>query len=206
MDNKFVSLDYLLNSSIIKDDISLQPNIENNINYFNDTKEKEKLNKMYQVIGNKNHGSAIIQYVGNAKERPAIILDEFDFKGYKCKIISYVLADSDIEQANDSCILKMIGLILEKNNNVIVCITLSFYTFNHKKDKKKIEEYISELQDNKLINGFFRFDIKYVGENNKIKTEIIGDIMHNYVGKTNSIYKLLELLSNDKLISILEYK
>ena len=170
---------------------------DSEIKEIKEINETNKEQKLYQVQGQDNESCIILQYLGYNpdNDRPCYVLQEFDFKTYKCKIISYILSDIDINYAHDTCELKMLSLLITKNDVVIAAITLSFYTFEHKKNKQHINEFISD--NNKIkINGFFQFNL--ICNDNSTK-EKIGEIMYKYKGTSKSVYMLIELLSHDKL-------
>jgi len=110
---------------------------DSEIREMNETNKEQKL---YQVQGQDDESCIILQYLGYNpdNERPCYVLQEFDFKTYKCKIISYILSNIDINYAHDTCELKMLSLLITKNDVAIAAITLSFYTFEHKKNKQHI--------------------------------------------------------------------
>lgn len=164
-----------------------------------DFEPESKKEKLYQVQGQNNEPNAILQFIGYNphNDRPCYVLQEFDFNKHKCKIVTYVLSESDIEFANKSCELKMLSLLITKKDSVKAAITLSFYCFEHLKNKKQINEYISFDNNPIKINGFFQFNL--VTDGNKEK---IGQIIDVYKGTSKSIYTLIELLSDEKLKKI----
>ena len=91
----------------------------------------------------------------------------------------------------------MIGLLIKNEEKVIAAITMSFYTFIHKKEKRDIINYISE-NDHQVLPGFFGYEIKFFSKNVE-KNERIGSIFELFPGKTKCIYYLIDLLSNEKL-------
>jgi hypothetical protein len=189
MNNNYVSVKELFNDLKLND---------------SNTKIKIKKQKLYQLEGEINKNSAIIKYIGNSENRPTVVILDFNFKGYICKIISYILNDYDIEYSNKSNNIKMIGLVVEKHKKVILSITLLFITNEHKNNNKKLINYISEKNKECKIHGYYKFELKY-NKNNNIIIDDIGKKMDNYIGKNKSIYKLIDFLSNDKIIEILNY-
>jgi hypothetical protein len=168
--------------------------------------------KMYQIRAEKGGKGAVIQFVGKAKSRPCVVIHEFVFKRYKCQLVSYVLSDVDVKYANDKCELKMLGLLISsKKNKLVASITLSFYTFEHRKEKRDLGGYINyeepgnKLSADKLLNGFWMYEMKYVDQDVKdnIKKERIGNILVEYPGKNACVYSLINLLSNKTVVQIL---
>lgn len=186
-ENEFIDLDKLINESSTKF-----------IDEPNNTTASDQFEKIYQIQCKKNNPNAIIKKICDNAIRQIIVLHEFKFNNFICRIVSYLLSDVDIKEANDVCSFKIIGLLLINNNKVIGSLTMSFYTFIHKKEKKDIFDYISKDVDIPLP-GFFAFDLKYFYKGSK-KSERIGDILEKFPGKTQSIYSLINLLSNDKIL------
>lgn len=171
--------------------------------------QEKKGSKMYQLKGKKNCSAATIHYIGNAERTPFHVIHKFKLKTYDCLIISYILSDADIDLAQEKCSLKMIGIIIQKNDEVKAAITMSFYTFVHHKEKKSLHDYVLYTKsEKKSIEGFFGFELKYPctndPKNELIKTEKIGSIFKTYPGKTKSLHYLIHLLSNVRLLTILK--
>ena len=180
-DSEYINLDELLSKSNID---------KSNIDKLN-------LEKLYQIQGIKNNKGAIIKYIGERDQRPVILINEFKFKKYHCQIVSYLLSDVDIKFANDNCCLKMLGMLIKDNNNIIAAITMNFNTFLHKVENINIEKYI-QYDDNTInIPGFFSYDLKYYVDNNE-KIERI-ECFEIFPGNNRCIYNLINLLSNEKL-------
>lgn len=154
--------------------------------------------KLYQLQAFMDESYGIIKFIGFSADniRHTYIIHEFKFKQHNCKIVTYVLSDIDIEHANNMCELKMISLlVMDKDSYCVKCaITLSFYTFVHKKEKKHLFDYITNDNDIKL-DGFYQYNLLDCYGNK----EKIGDIMPKFLGKTKSIYGLVNILSNAKL-------
>lgn len=181
MENEFIKLDELINQ-LPKENIT-----NKNDSFIDDIKTNINL---YQIQSKINESSCVIKFIGNPVDIiPTYIIHEFKFKNYDCKIISYVLSDADLECANNDSEFKIIGLLITDNDKVKCVIRLSFYSSIHIDEKKHINEYID-----KNIEGFYQFNL--IANDNKT---IIGDIMHKFIGKTKSIYKLTSLLSDEKL-------
>lgn len=154
--------------------------------------------KLYQFQGIINEPNGVIKFIGFSADdiRPTYIIHEFIFKQHTCKIVTYVLSDIDIEHANNTCELKMISLLIMGKDSLTVqyAITLSFYTFTHKKNKKHLRDYITNDDEIKL-DGFYQYSLL----DNLGNKEKMGDIIQNFLGKTKSIYGLISILSDEKL-------
>lgn len=188
-DDEFIVLDEIINST----------NSKITKNRCEVPIESTSLEKLYQIQGITSKKGAILKYIGENYVRPTIIIHEFKFKKYQCQIVSYLLSDIDIKIANDNCTLKMIGLLIKNKKKVVAAITMSFYTFIHRKEKTTIEKYISQQEDkkDKILPGFYTYEFKYydgdIEKNERIK------IFELFPGRTKCIYELINLLSNEKL-------
>ena len=195
MAEEFIMIDELKNLINIPDDIDGDNDLIINPN---------SIQNLYQIRGNTDKSSAIIKYIGKNHERPAIKVLEFKFKKYFCEIMSYLLSDVDINLAEDKCCFKMLGLLIRNKKKHVVCaVTMSFYTFIHKKDKKSIMNYITQKDEidkiDKDIPGFFGFEMKWLNSDKILKEERIGNLLEKFPGKNKSIYTLVNFLSDTKL-------
>jgi hypothetical protein len=154
-----------------------------------------ELMNLYQIQGSKDKAGAVIKFIGKNNIRPTIVIHEFNFKKYSCQIISYILSDADIEYANDKCELKMLGLLIRNKRHkvVIAAITMSFYTFVHKREKDNLSNFIS-----KDLSGFYAYNLKYHDEGTE-RNERVGGIFNVFPGKTRCVYDLIKLLSDGKV-------
>lgn len=192
LDEEFIVLDELVNHS------SSTKTIKDPYEPYEITKEPTSLERLYQIQGIKDKIGGIIKFIGQNVVRPTIIIHEFTFKRYQCQITSYILSDIDIKVANDKCALKMLGLLIKDKGGVVAAITMSFYTFIHRKDKTDLEKYISNKDDNKILPGFYAYELKYYDRNIE-KNESVGGTFESFPGKTRCVYDLINLLSNEKL-------
>jgi hypothetical protein len=123
------------------------------------------------------------------KEIPDFCIMENDIDDFKCSLIQYSLSDNDIKNKN----LIMIGyLIKNKKNNddVIGALNLVFIPENPKLEKDSII--------GKTIKGKFNIILS----NNKNEQKVI-KTMEYYVGNTNIVYMMTEILG-DCLVDIIE--
>jgi len=189
--------------------ISLDDLIEKNKdgNQINEL-EIEPTENLYQVTGTTGSDLVNLRYLGKHIHRPIMILDEFSFGKHHIKILSYLLSDADLNDANEKCMLKMIGILIKKSKydkDPILAITMSFYTFVHKKDKKNISDYVSTCSNENKLKGFFGYELIYCTNAGEIKHERIGKLLDVYPGRTKSIYNLIEFLSHEKVVSLVNF-
>ncbi|AYV76354.1 MAG: hypothetical protein Terrestrivirus5_176 [Terrestrivirus sp.] len=184
------------------DDKDIDTNIDIDIHQDENTNKNRNI-KLYQFQSIIDESNGIIKFIGFSADdiRPTYILHEFNFKGHTCKIVTYVLSDIDIEHANNTCELKMISLLIMNKDSLTVqyAITLSFYTFTHKKNKKHLRDYITNDDEIKL-EGFYQYSLL----DNLGNKEKIGDIMQKFLGKTKSVYGIISMLSDEKLSKLWE--
>lgn len=152
--------------------------------------------ELYQLQGITGTNTAVIKYIGNSDKRPTILLHKFKFDGYLCTINSLVYDNSDIEEINETCCLKMMTMTLNKKNSIRAVVTIEFHTFDHVKAKKHISEYISRNDDIPL-SGFYCVYLKrYInGEIKKIKL----DMLQQSIERNNIVYMLPKYLSHEEL-------
>lgn len=188
------------NVNLDKDDKKIKENIDNGL-------QNENGINLYQIQGIKNKSGAILKHIGQAKERPTIIINTFEIRNYVCNIISYLLSDVDIQQreqtqqTDDSTKLKILGLIVQKNGKVCISISFIFNTNIHRIENKTLSEYISKSNDI-LIDGFYEFELRYINKDKKNVVEKIGNTYKTYPGKNKSVSHLIDLLSHDYVMGL----
>jgi hypothetical protein len=219
-DDEFIAIDELLKDILPQTKTNINEKIFNeqfieyssidstHLSEINETNNNKNMSqcKLYQIQGTENN--AIIKFVGYSDPekynyRPCYILREFKFREHICQLVSYILSDVDIEHANNTHELKMVSILIKKSekSQVTYAITYSFYTFIHIKQKKHLIEFIS---DNNIIelNGFFSIMLLKNDMNKSTNTRLA--IYDKYKGKTQTIYDLISMLSDDKVIHIWE--
>jgi len=180
MDDDNISLETILNNCHVEYD-EKDDAINNN---------KNEIIELYQIDGVFNENFAYLKLIGINNHRPVILIKEFSFKDKKCQIVSYFLSKIDLD--ND---MKMLGLLIYDKNKVVAAITLSFVP----DIKNNMEEYISTNDTNPILGKYV-----YIF---RCKNEKIGEVIGGYnkfIGKTESLYELIRLLSNKKLISLFD--
>lgn len=193
MNEEYISLEKLIDTTSNIENIKID-NIK-----IDNIKIDNTLVNLYQIQGTQGKAGGIIKYIGKDTTGLVIIIHRFKFKKYLCKIISYILSDVDINIANDKCMFKILGLLIECDGEVVAVIILSFYTFTHKKEKSNITNYISN-SNNIILPGFYGYELKHKNIENIEESEMIGNTFKLFPGRTKSIYNLIDLLSNDKLL------
>lgn len=165
--------------------------------------------KLYQLQPRgRGKTGAILRWLGHFKERTTVVLQEFRFKGYDCQIVSYLLSDVDLEFADDRCELKMMSLLLKRGGGVSVAVTMSFYTFVHRRERRSIAEYVSRGEaDDIVLPGFFGYQVKSCASDPvgvpagdpAVVSGRVGNLLEVFPGKSRCIKDLIEILSDDKL-------
>lgn len=164
----------------------------NNITTINNLLIEENINlyKLYQFVGIKDTNNGYINHIGNGNYRPKVLLNNFTFLKYNCKIINYLLNEKDLEYSIKNKIIKMVGLMIyNKDNKLMVIISYEFRYYN--------DYTITDFLNKKELNGEFIINLKR--ENKKDK---IIHIFDNYSGNNNIVEKLVKFLTHDELISI----
>jgi hypothetical protein len=193
MGDKFVKLDELINGNI-----NYASEKETQFIYgLLDDEENKYHQKIYQSQGIINTNKNIFKYVGTAKERPTVSIYKFNYDKYKCEIMSYLLSETDLEEVNKDCYFRLIGIVIKNKDNIVGVLNLVFYTVAHKINKKNIAEYLEQE-----IDGIYAIDYHYLDQDSNLKVERI-KILDNFLGKTKSIYELLECISSEKLIKLI---
>lgn len=183
--NQYISLDELIKSK--------ENNNKNNI--YVDQEDEEIIQnsqELYQIIGIKDSNKAYITHVGFGNSRPKVLLKDFFFKGYNCKIISYLLNKKDLEQSIQTKNLKMIAMIILKKDNPVASISIEYKTDDN------IIESISSIQKKIETKGKF---IVYLKKNNS-EEDIILHIFEKYPGNNNMVEKLVKFLTHKEMICI----
>jgi hypothetical protein len=153
---------------------------------------EENVIKLYQLQGISD-GNAVLRFVGVAKQRPCVIINKFKYKKKECQVVSYMLDEDDITEANEKCKLRMLGIVIKKNKEILGVINFEFFTVAHKKQGKKFSDLIGTPQ-----NGLFMITVNYI-EKNETKVEKL-KILNKFPGKTKSIYTLIEMLKHKSVI------
>jgi hypothetical protein len=146
-----------------------------------------QMHRLYQVQNVKDNG-VTIKYLGNNDVVPTIAIYRFNFKKYICEVVSYILTDVDISRKD----LRMLGLRVKLNENIVATITMKFNRENHLYE-----------DDQNILSWFYSYELEY-RENGQERREQIGEAFTNFPGRTKSVYDLIELLSDDKLFFLFD--
>lgn len=144
----------------------------------------ESIQNLYQIQGIKDTNRAVIRLVAYGDKRPQILLKEFMFKNYNCKIISYLLNTKDTNKSNNTN-YKMISLIISIKNEPMYSISIEFNTLD------KID-----LTRNIELNGKF---LVYL-EKKDVNKNIILHEFDKYPGNNNMVEKLIKFLLHEELL------
>ena len=183
---KYVSFSEILKSSDQMSEVEKITLIDNN----NEDEQIEQ--KLFQVLGIKDTDKAYVAHIGFGIHRPKILLKEFNFQGYNCKIVSYVLNNKDIEESNKSKNLKMIGLLFTKNNIVKAAVSIELKTSN---------DIINSISDNTIKKELDGEYIVYFRKNENDEGMVL-HVFETYPGNNNMVEKLIKFLTHEQILSM----
>ena len=162
----------------------------------NNKNENIEAGKIYQFQPVTNTNSVTIKQVGYGYSRPTVLLYKTKFKGYLCKLVSFVMTDADIKQAEENCCVPVMSLLFDKKNSTQFVLTLEFHTFDHKKSKTSLFNYI-----NGTLSGFYGVYLKKYKDGKLIKTQL--DIIKTMCDKANMAYLLLKYISDERVKNLI---
>jgi len=165
--------------------------IDRTNNYFI-TKTDE--NKVFQIQSEEDLEGGYIVEIGVIKEKPSILINQFDQDEYRCYILSCLHSIKNI--TSNKCSFEMIKIVMNrKEKNKLVPkynLILEFNTFDHIKDKSPLVEYIS-TEDRKIkMSGFFTITVHNSKYNKRVRT------YKRYLGTKKMIDDMISLVCRIK--------
>lgn len=167
----------------------------------------DNLQELYQIVGINDNNKAYIMHIGYGEKRPKILLKEFKFKNYNCKIISYILNKFDLEESTKTNSLKMVSLIMYKDDKSIIeltdqkenlqpilSISIRYDIINS--NNKSLLDLVSRNNINIETYGTFSVYLKKYKSEENIKLYSF----EKYFGNNNLIEKLVKFLTHKELI------
>lgn len=113
---------------------------------------------VYQLQSNKDEKIGYFMLVGRANNKPGVLIKEFKYdENHTCKVLSIIYLDSDIDEINKSNEISLLKYIIYKNEQVVGVLRIDFFTYDVKKDKKSIRDYISVKSKLKPLYGYFKY-------------------------------------------------
>ena len=123
---------------------------------------------VYQIQPDVHNSRAVIIEVGRFKKGdvPDIIINKFDVSTkQRCIMASSIYSLDELKNIETTCSFPLIKIVVSHNNesklNPVGCMILFFHTFNHSKDKRSIESYISTNNDKIWLDGFFSISFHF---------------------------------------------
>jgi hypothetical protein len=143
------------------------------------------LKHLFQIQCEKNKNNIDLIYLGIKSDIHCENILTFDLDEYKCDLISFSIEKDEINKHNELQLLKMIGFLIYKDDNIVASLEFVFVPNC---------ELFAKNESNFLINGKFKIIF-----NSKKKNEIINEY-DKYPGREESIYILTSVLIEDDII------
>lgn len=176
-----------------------------NANYVNDHHEdptKGGGELAYQIQPEPNTNRANIMAVGRLSERTDILINQFNIDTKtNCVITSSIYYLTDLKELEADCRFPLIKIYVNYKDGeqlkLIGCMILFFHTFVHLKEKRGIDEYISEKDNRVSLNGFFSISFHFGNQ------KIMMENMRESLGMNVMIDKMITYLTSDKMRGVI---
>lgn len=200
MSEEFVNLDVFLKQNNITANALDNREVQLLLDGINETVvDNDSMIELYQAQGIKGQSKILLKKIGKCIDRPTIRIGNFDFDKYNCNLISYLLADVDVDEATQNSFLNLVSLHILQNTKTIGIISLEFHTFQHIKTNKSFKNMLDEVLD-----GTFEIFLKTI----HLPTDYINKLhigtLSSFPDKKNLIYIMLKYLSHNDVKQILK--
>lgn len=187
--NQYISFENLLSNKELNKEMTEQ---EAKILLDQERVGKE-LQKLYQIVGVYQENKAFIRHVGVGDKRPLILLKNFKFINYDCKIVSYILNKYDIEKSIKNNTFKMVELAVYNESDLFFSISFDYEVCKIGKNILETLLYKDEIE----TEGTFIINL-----NKKDNTKILLYKFDKFPGNNNIIEKLVKSLQHKEILYI----
>jgi len=168
--------------------------VNDKTDYTDQVKEVMNGEKIYQFQFNGTEWCKLVN-VGTTLKHADVLINSFDYKKYKCHIISCIYNENELSDLESKCIFPLFKLNLCSSKNFHSCISYNFHTFKHLQEKKNIVSY----SNNKNFNLKGYFSVTY-HKNGQIKYKKNYKITTTHEDAIEILIETLVLIFKEKIV------
>lgn len=171
--------------------------VDDEIDYTSQVNEVLDGELIYQFQFNGTEWCKLV-HVGTTLKHADVLINSFDYKKFKCHIISCLYNNKELSELGPTCTFPLFKLNLCKGSNFHSCINYSFHTFKHVQEEKNIVSYAKNSKDVDFnLKGYY--SVTY-HNNGQIKYKKTYKITTTHEDVIETLIESLVLIFNENIV------